>query len=71
MGMRATSLLRSVPRSTDPPHHYVITVYALSVDHLDIPRTAAAADLDYVIAGKMLAKASIMRSYQRPAAAGK
>jgi Raf kinase inhibitor-like YbhB/YbcL family protein len=59
------------PDPGDPPHHYVITVYALSVDHLDVPRTATAADLDYVIAAKMLAKASLMRPFQRPAAAGK
>ena len=59
------------PDQGDPPHHYVITVYALSVDHLDLPATATAADVDYVIAGKMIAKAFITRPYQRPAAGGK
>jgi len=59
------------PDLGDPPHHYVITVYALSVDHLDVPSTATAADLDYVIAGKMLGRASITRPYQRPSAGGK
>jgi Raf kinase inhibitor-like YbhB/YbcL family protein len=59
------------PDPGDPPHHYVITVYALSVDHLDVPPTATAADLDYVIAGKMIGKAFITRPYQRPAAGGK
>jgi Raf kinase inhibitor-like YbhB/YbcL family protein len=59
------------PDQGDPPHHYVITVYALSVDHLDVPPTATAADLDYVIAGKMIGKASITRLYQRPSAGGK
>jgi len=54
------------PDQGDPPHRYVITVYALSVDRLDIPSTATAADLDYVIAGKMIGKASIARPYQRP-----
>jgi Raf kinase inhibitor-like YbhB/YbcL family protein len=59
------------PDEGDAPHHYVITVYALSVDHLDVPPTATAADLDYVLAGKMIGKASITRLYQRPAAARK
>jgi Raf kinase inhibitor-like YbhB/YbcL family protein len=54
------------PDQGDPPHRYVITVYALSVDRLDVPSTATAADLDYVIAGKMIGKASIARAYQRP-----
>jgi Raf kinase inhibitor-like YbhB/YbcL family protein len=59
------------PDAGDPPHHYVITVYALSVDHLDLPATATAADVDYTIAGKMIGKASITRPYQRPAAGAK
>ncbi|HSY07783.1 MAG TPA: YbhB/YbcL family Raf kinase inhibitor-like protein [Steroidobacteraceae bacterium] len=54
------------PDQGDPPHRYLITVYALSVDRLDVPSTATAADLDYVIAGKMIGKASIARAYQRP-----
>jgi len=53
------------PDQGDPPHHYMITVYALSVDHLDVPPTATAAHIAYVIAGKTLAKASIVRNYQR------
>jgi hypothetical protein len=59
------------PDVGDPPHHYVITVYALSVDHLDLPPTATAADVDYTITGKMIGKASITRSYQRPSAGAK
>jgi hypothetical protein len=55
----------------DPPHRYVITVFALSVDHLDLPSTATAADADYTIAGKMIGKASITRPYQRPSAGAK
>jgi hypothetical protein len=57
------------PDVGDPPHHYVITVYALSVDHLDVPATATSAQIDYVISGKMLAKASIVRPFARPAPA--
>jgi len=50
---------------------YVITVFALSVDHLDLPPTATTADADYTIAGKMIGKASITRPYQRPSAGAK
>jgi Raf kinase inhibitor-like YbhB/YbcL family protein len=53
------------PDKGDPPHHYVITVYALSVEHLDVPATATAAQVAYVIVGKTLARASIMRPYGR------
>jgi Raf kinase inhibitor-like YbhB/YbcL family protein len=53
------------PDQGDPPHHYVITVYALSVDHLDVPKTATAAHIAYVISGKTLAKASLVRLYSR------
>jgi Raf kinase inhibitor-like YbhB/YbcL family protein len=59
------------PDEDDPPHHYVITVYALSIDHLDVPPTATAADLDYAISGKMIAKASITRQFQRLSTGGK
>jgi Raf kinase inhibitor-like YbhB/YbcL family protein len=57
------------PDKGDPPHQYVISVYALSVDHLDVPLTATAADLDYIISGKMLGKAQIRREYQRKSTA--
>lgn len=53
------------PDVGDKPHHYVITVYALSVDHLDIPATATGAQIDYMISGKILAKSSIDRVYRR------
>jgi Raf kinase inhibitor-like YbhB/YbcL family protein len=54
------------PDPGDPPHQYTITVYALSVDHLGLPPTATAADVDYVISGKVIAKASLIRPFQRP-----
>jgi Raf kinase inhibitor-like YbhB/YbcL family protein len=59
------------PDEGDPAHRYVITVYALSVDHLDVPTTATSAHIDYVIASKTLAKASIARPFARPAPAKK
>ncbi|HEY8052318.1 MAG TPA: YbhB/YbcL family Raf kinase inhibitor-like protein [Steroidobacteraceae bacterium] len=54
------------PDEGDPPHHYTITVYALSVEHLGVAATSTAANIDYEIAGKTLAKASIVRLFSRP-----
>lgn len=58
------------PDPTDPPHRYVITVYALNVDHLSLPPTATAADVDYAMIGKIIGKASIVRLYQRGTSEG-
>ena len=54
------------PDVGDPPHHYTITVYALSVAHLNVPPTSTAANIDYEISTKTLAKASIVRLFARP-----
>jgi len=54
------------PDEGDPPHHYTITVYALSVEHLDVPGTSTPANIDYEISTKTLAKASIVRLFSRP-----
>jgi hypothetical protein len=59
------------PDIGDPPHQYVITVYALNVAHLELPPAATAADVDYVISSKTLGKASITRPYQRSASSAK
>ena len=53
------------PDEGDPAHHYVITIYALSVDHLNVPATSTAANIDYEISSKTLAKASIERPFER------
>ena len=53
------------PDVGDPAHRYTITIYALSVDHLDVPPTATAAHIAYIIAGKTLAKTSIVRLHSR------
>jgi Raf kinase inhibitor-like YbhB/YbcL family protein len=53
------------PDKGDPPHHYTVTVYALSVDHVNVPATATAADIAYEISTKTLAKSTIVRNYQR------
>jgi Raf kinase inhibitor-like YbhB/YbcL family protein len=54
------------PDAGDPPHHYTITVYALSVDHLNVPATSTAANIDYEISTKTLAKSTIVRLFSRP-----
>lgn len=54
------------PDEGDPPHHYTITVYALSVDHLNVPPTSTPANIDYEISTKTLAKSTIVRLYSRP-----
>jgi Raf kinase inhibitor-like YbhB/YbcL family protein len=54
------------PDEGDPPHHYVITVYALSVEHLNVPLTSTPANIDYEISSKTLAKARIVRLFSRP-----
>jgi len=54
------------PDEGDPPHHYTITVYALSVEHLNVPATSTAANIDYEISAKTLAKATIVRLFSRP-----
>jgi Raf kinase inhibitor-like YbhB/YbcL family protein len=54
------------PDEGDPPHHYTITVYALSVEHLGVPPTSTAANIDYEISSKTLAKASLVRLFSRP-----
>lgn len=53
------------PDIGDPPHKYKITVYALSVDHVDVPPTATPADVNYIVGSKTIAKASIVRPFQR------
>ena len=54
------------PDEGDPPHPYTITVYALSVEHLDVAATSTPANIDYVISSKTLAKSSIVRPFSRP-----
>jgi Raf kinase inhibitor-like YbhB/YbcL family protein len=54
------------PDEGDPAHHYTITAYALSVAHLDVPDSSTAANIDYEISTKTLARASIVRLFSRP-----
>jgi Raf kinase inhibitor-like YbhB/YbcL family protein len=54
------------PDAGDPPHHYTITVYALSVEHLKVAETSTPANIDYEISTKTLAKSTIVRLFSRP-----
>jgi Raf kinase inhibitor-like YbhB/YbcL family protein len=53
------------PDAGDKPHRYRITLYALKIDHLDIPPTATAADINALAIVNALATASIIRPYRR------
>ncbi|MCL6471385.1 MAG: YbhB/YbcL family Raf kinase inhibitor-like protein [Firmicutes bacterium] len=47
------------------PHKYVITVYALSEEGLDLPQQISYDDFLRALEGKVLAKASIIGKYSR------
>ncbi len=51
------------PGSKD--HHYQITVYALKVEHLDLPAGATAAYVGFNLHGNMLGKAELVAVYKR------
>jgi len=53
------------PDKGDPPHRYVFTVAALDVDHLDVPATATAADIDYTANAHVIGRASFTRLHSR------
>jgi Raf kinase inhibitor-like YbhB/YbcL family protein len=56
------------PDEGDPPHRYTLTVYALSVDHLNVSPTSTPANVDAELLSKTLAKATIIRPFSRPKA---
>jgi len=53
------------PDPGDPPHGYVFTIYALNVDHLDLPATASAADIDYTAMSHAIGRAAFTRWHSR------
>jgi Raf kinase inhibitor-like YbhB/YbcL family protein len=53
------------PDVGDPAHHYVITIYALSVEKLAVPPEASGAMVSYVAHGVTLASARLVGRYQR------
>lgn len=52
------------PRGTGP-HQYVVTIYALSVEKLDLPVNTTLSQFNKAIEGKVLDKASITGLYER------
>ena len=48
-----------------PPHHYVFTLYALSVEQLDLPNNASASLTGFMIHANEIARACLTRTYGR------
>jgi Raf kinase inhibitor-like YbhB/YbcL family protein len=59
------------PPAGDKPHRYIITVYALKADKLDVNKESSGALVGFNINFATLAKAVITPTYSRPAAAAK
>jgi Raf kinase inhibitor-like YbhB/YbcL family protein len=53
------------PPPGDKPHHYVITVYALNVDKIDVPANATAAYVGFNLHAHAIAKAKMTALYGR------
>jgi Raf kinase inhibitor-like YbhB/YbcL family protein len=53
------------PPEGDKPHRYVFTLYALSVDKLDVPKGAHAPVVGFIVNGKTIGKASVTGMYGR------
>lgn len=54
------------PPAGDKAHHYVLTVYALNVDHLDLPSGMPAALVSYMVKSSALSSATLSATYSRP-----
>ncbi len=54
------------PPQGDKPHHYIFTVYALDIDHIDADANASAAFIGFNIHFHTLAKATLAGKYGRP-----
>lgn len=55
----------AAPPEGDKPHHYVFTLYALSVDKLDVPDDASAALIGFMIHFNNLGKAQVTATFSR------
>ncbi|MFL5562627.1 MAG: YbhB/YbcL family Raf kinase inhibitor-like protein [Gemmatimonadaceae bacterium] len=53
------------PPAGDKPHRYIFTVFALKVDHLDLPASATPAYVGFNLYGNMLAKTTFTARYSR------
>ncbi len=54
------------PPPGDKPHRYVVTVYALKTDKLDVPAEASAAYVGFAIHANEIGKATLTGKYSRP-----
>jgi Raf kinase inhibitor-like YbhB/YbcL family protein len=53
------------PPASDPPHHYVFTLYALKVEKLDLDAQASGAMAGFMIRQNKLASAALTATYAR------
>lgn len=53
------------PPAGDKPHRYIVTVYALNTDKIDVPATATAAYVGFNLHAHTLAKATLTARYGR------
>ncbi|MGH7582919.1 MAG: YbhB/YbcL family Raf kinase inhibitor-like protein [Gemmatimonadales bacterium] len=53
------------PPAGDKPHHYIITVYALNVDKIEVPSGATAANVGFNIHAHTIDKATFTALYGR------
>jgi Raf kinase inhibitor-like YbhB/YbcL family protein len=53
------------PPSGDKPHHYIFTVYALTVEKISVPDEASAAMVGFMLHANALSKASLTARYGR------
>ncbi len=54
------------PPPGDKPHRYIITVYALKTDKLDVPADASPAYVGFAIHANEIGKATLTGKYARP-----
>jgi Raf kinase inhibitor-like YbhB/YbcL family protein len=64
-GFRQTGYSGSCPPPSDDPHGYVMSVYALKVEKLDVPADATSASILTTIESNSLGKASITYHFGR------
>jgi Raf kinase inhibitor-like YbhB/YbcL family protein len=64
-GFRASGYSGSCPPPTDEPHGYVMTVYALKVDKLDVPADATSPAMLEQVEANSLGKASLSYKFGR------
>jgi Raf kinase inhibitor-like YbhB/YbcL family protein len=53
------------PPKGDKPHRYIITIYALDISHLQIPKEANPALIGYMLNAHTIAKSSLISYYGR------